>query len=181
MWWLDLKWPSCNYDCKAKRFPETSTITSLTYINNTNCLLWTCNYVRKINSYPNSHRKHGTFSNILMTPLEFLLRFTGLVFPTAQLLIQTLYFLLSTAPYFQWHLMFQTEPAHPLCSSSPEDWTLALQPKFLRPCPDNWHSILVYSLFLLSVSSSSFLYWTLSPMWTKKRFCDKHAKSSDQK
>lgn len=72
---------SCNYERKTIRFTETSIVTTLNYIrvNNTiDCLLWTSHYVRKVNSYSNSHRKHGAFSDILVTPLESLIWLTNL-------------------------------------------------------------------------------------------------------
>ena len=55
-------------------------------------------------NHPNFHRKHGAFSNILVIPLEFLLWHQLSPLPTAELL-------LSIAPYLQWYLMLQTEPA----------------------------------------------------------------------
>ena len=82
MWWLDLKQPSYNYKGKAKRFRQTSIVTSLNYINNPiNYLLQTSHYMRKINPYGRLHKEHGALSHILVTPLEFLLWLTNIAPP----------------------------------------------------------------------------------------------------
>lgn len=179
MWWMNLKsLQSWEKDQESHR----DFYGSIIYIKNIiNCLLWVYHYVRKICSYFKSHGKPGAFSDIFVTPLEFLLWLSNLASPHYW------------ASYSDTVLSAQYGSLPPMISGVP-DWG-SPPPLFISPLrtshfhysPDSYDIVLMtdiasWSFGLPASSLFQFLFiLDTITVWTKNGLCNKSEKSGDRK